>query len=139
MIEDDLHWVMMYSRWLRPQGWPANKQAIFGGLPPVVRDGVAWFARRQIRKELWGQGLGRNTDDEIFHVGREELDALSDFLAGKRYFLGDEATTLDATAFGLLSNVIWPPVESPLKEHARQRANLVAFCERGRDRYFDAT
>ena len=37
MMEDDLHWVMMWTRWVDPQGWPVNRKGIFGGLPPVVR------------------------------------------------------------------------------------------------------
>jgi glutathione S-transferase len=138
MIEDDLHWAVMWSRWAQPRNWSANKQAIFGGLPPVLRDVVAWYARRQMRRQIRGQGLGRNTEDEIFHLGKQDLTALSDFLAGKPFFMGDRPTTLDASAFGLLSNVLWCPIESPLKVHAQRLGNLVAFCERVRDRYFKA-
>jgi glutathione S-transferase len=137
MIEDDLHWSMLWSRWAQAQNWQANKQAIFGGFPPVLRDVIAWITRRQIRKEIWGHGLGRNTEDEIFHLGKQDLTALSDFLADKPFFMGERPTTLDASAFGLLSNVLWCPVESPLKAHAQTLGNLVAFCERVRDRYFE--
>ena len=59
---------MMYSRWSRQPGWSANKKAIFGGLPPVVRDVVAWLARRQIRKELWGQGALRARPGSLLRV-----------------------------------------------------------------------
>jgi glutathione S-transferase len=136
MIEDDLHWAVMWSRWSQPHNWPAMKDAIFGGLPPVLRDAVAGYARRQMRKQIRGQGLGRNTEDEIFQLGKQDLSALSDYLADKPFFMGDEPTTLDASAFGFLTNVIWCPVESPLKTHAQGLGNLVAFCERVRDRYF---
>ena len=136
MLEDDLHWVMMWTRWVLPLGWPANKQAIFGGLPPVVRDVVPWVARRKIRQEIWGQGMGRYDEDQVFAIGRQELDAVSDFLAQKPFFMGDAPTTLDASAFGVLTAVMWAPIESPLKAHALGLANLGAFCERMRDRYF---
>ena len=56
--------------------------------------------------------------------------------ADKLFFMGDSPTTLDACAFGLLTCVMWVPVESPLKEYALGKPNLVAFCERVRDRYF---
>jgi glutathione S-transferase len=136
MIEEHLHWVMMWSRWIQPHNWQANKDAIFGRFPPLVRDVIAWQARRQIRKEIWGQGLGRHSESEVFHLGRQDLLALSDFLGEKPFFLGDEPTTLDAIAFGLITNVIWCPVESPLKQDALGHRNLVAFCERVRDRYY---
>ena len=61
---------------------------------------------------------------------------LSELLADRPFFLGETPTTLDASAFGLLSNVVQVPIESPLKAHASGLVNLVAFCERVRDRYF---
>lgn len=136
LIEDHLYWAVMWSRWSQPHNWPANKQAIFGRFPPVLRDVIARLARRHIRRLIWGQGLGRHTENEIFHLGNQGLTALSEFLGDKPFFLGDRPTTLDASAFGLLSNVLWCPVESPLKAHAQSLRNLVAFCERVRDRYF---
>jgi hypothetical protein len=45
----------------------------------------------------------------------------------------------EAFAFGLLVNVLWCPMESPLKEHLRGLANLCAFCDRGRERYYGPT
>jgi glutathione S-transferase len=137
MIENDLHWAVMWSRWSQPHNWPAFKHAIFGGLPPVLRDGIAWYAKTQMRKQIRAQGLGRNTESEIFHLGKQDLTALSDHLANKPFFMGDRPTTLDASAFGFLTNVLWCPVESPLKTHAQSLGNLVAFCERVRDRYFE--
>lgn len=135
-IEDDLNWAVMWSRWFQPHNWPTNKQAIFGVLPPVLRDVVAWYARRQIRKQIWGQGLGRHSEEEIFRIGNQDLSALSDFLADKPFFMVERPTALDACAFGLLSNVLWCPIESPLKVHAQTLGNLVAFCERVRGRCF---
>lgn len=35
---------------------------------------------RIIKKELWGQGIGRHTDSEIWDIGRRDLTALSDIL-----------------------------------------------------------
>ncbi len=137
MIEDDLHWAMMWSRWVQPHNWQANKRAIFGRFPPVLRDSVAGYARRRVRKQIRGQGLATNTESELFHLGKKDLTALSDFLADKPFFVGDTPSSLDACAFGMLINLIWCPIESPLKEHGLGLPNLVAFCERIRDRYFE--
>jgi hypothetical protein len=57
-------------------------------------------------------------------------------VSDKLYLLGDEPTTVDCSAFGLVSNIVWPPIESALKEHARGLDNLVAYSERIRDDYF---
>ena len=105
--------------------------------PLLEQRGVAGlYARRSMRGQLWGQGLGRHSDEEIVRVGQRELTALSEFLADKKYLLGDEPTTVDCSAFGLVNNIMWPPIESALKEHARGLDNLVAYCGRIRDDYF---
>ena len=136
LIEDDLYWVMMYSRWSQPHNWPINKKAIFGNLPFGVRGLVATMVRRQIRKQIWGQGMGRHSENEIFQLGKQDLTSLSDFLADKPYFMGDKPTMLDASAFGFLSNVLWCPCQSQLKEHLKSCENLVQFCERMNARFF---
>ena len=136
MIEDDLFWIMLWSRWCQPHNWAANKAAIFGGFPPVVRDVGAWFARQKIRRDIWSQGMARHSEEEIFQLGGQDLIALSDFLADKPYFLGDSPTTLDAAAFGFLINVLWCPIESALKVQAESLGNLPSFCTRIRDQYY---
>jgi glutathione S-transferase len=136
MIEDDLFWAMIHTRFVQPHNWEANKAAILSIVPRPLRGVFGMYARRSMCGQLWGQGLGRHSDEEIIQVGQRELTALSDFLAKKPYFLGDEPTTLDCSAFGLINNVVWPPIESALKEHASGLHNLVAFCERIHDAYY---
>lgn len=94
------------------------------------------LARRQMLKELWGHGMGRHSEEEIYQLGRRDLDALSDYLAEKRWFMGEQPTTLDASAFGMLANILWVPIESPLRDRLRSLANLTAFCDRVRERYY---
>ena len=127
----------MYSRWQYTHAnWQANKKAIFGVLPPVVRDVVALIYRRRIRRQIHGHGMGRHSPAEIFELGMMDLDALSDCLADKPYFLGDRPTTLDASAFGFLINTIGCPIESPLKEYGLTRSNLKNYVERIREQYY---
>ena len=136
MIEDDLCWIMLWSRWCQPHNWEANKDAIFGRFPPVFRDVASWFARRKIKRDIRSQGMGRHSEDEIFRLGRYDLMALSDFLSDKPFFMGEAPTTLDASAFSLLINVMWCPIESELKVQAKSLENLTTYCERIRDRFY---
>jgi glutathione S-transferase len=136
MIEDDLYWVCMYSRYVMPENWEEAKLAIFHVLPPIVRDVVALLVRRRFQRDIYGQGMGRHSKKEIFELGKTDLTALSDFLADKPFFMGEQPTTLDATAFGFLTNVLGCPIESPLKARAKQLENLPAFSERMKGRFF---
>jgi len=137
LIEDDLYWVMMYVRWgQKDANWEKNKQAIFGSVPPVLRSIISNVVRKQILKQIHGHGMGRHTEEEIFQLGKKDLKTLSDFLADKPYFMGDKPSILDASAFGMLVNILRCPVESPLKEYARGHKNLVDFCDRTMQQYY---
>jgi hypothetical protein len=50
--------------------------------------------------------------------------------------MGDAPTSIDAVAYGLLANIAWAPVASPLKDEIAKRASLTGYLERIRDRYF---
>lgn len=65
-----------------------------------------------------------------------DIDALSACLGEKKYFLGDQPTTLDATAFGFLINTLRCPIESPLKEHGLSKNNLKNYVDRIRAEYY---
>ncbi len=132
LLEEHLYWAGMFARWqYGERNWHCTKQAIFGDLPPLVRDFVAWVYRRLIiGKQIYGHGIGRHRAEEVFHLGKLDLDALSEFLGDKPFFMGAKPSSLDASAFGILINTVATPIASPLQEHARSKANLVAYCKR---------
>ena len=137
LLEEHLYWVSMYSRWHYTEAnWQTTKQGIFNVLPPVVRDVGALVYHRRINSQILGHGIGRLSPAEAFDLGREDLDALSGFLGGKPYFLGDQPSSLDASAYGILVNTLGCPIESPLKEHALTKANLVDYCKRMQAEFF---
>ncbi|MDQ3775345.1 MAG: hypothetical protein M3461_13845 [Pseudomonadota bacterium] len=49
------------------------------------------------------------------------------------YLFGDSPTSFDAVAYGFLVNLLLPPIESPLKDHALALANLPPYCARIRE------
>lgn len=137
LLEDHLFWVTMYTRWQYSNcNWQENKRAIFHPFPPLVRDIVANIFRLLVRRQIYGHGLGRHSSEEIFQFGCADLDALSDFLASKLYFMGDKPTKLDASAFGVLVNTLACPIESPVKAYALRKQNLVDYCQRMMSEYY---
>lgn len=137
LVEEHLYWATMVSRWNYTEAnWQANKQAIFGGLPPDACEQMAADYRVRIDAQIRGHGMGLLTPEEVFALAGEDIDALADFLADKPYFLGDQPTSLDATTYGALVNTLECPIESPLKAHALTKANLVGYCQRMRAEFF---
>ena len=137
LLEDHLFWITMYTRWqYSEKNWQINKIAIFHTFSPLIRDVVASVYRFLVRRQIHRHGLGRHSSEEIFQLGRTDLDALSNFLANKPFFMGDNPTKLDASAFGILINTLACPIESPVKEYALSKQNLVDYCQRIMSEYF---
>ena len=136
MMEENLYWLLVYARWVEPQGWEATKQEFFKPVPALLRGFVSSMARRGITRQMWGHGMGRHGAEEIYHIGRTDITALADFLCDKPYFMGEAPTSLDATAYAFLANIILVPLDSVLKQHALKYPRLEAYCQRMRARYY---
>ncbi|MEI8574697.1 glutathione S-transferase family protein [Methylomonas sp. LW13] len=137
LLEEHLYWVCMYSRWqYGSENWQINKQAIFQGLSQPMADVVAALYRLRIRGQLRGQGIGRLAAADIFELGRRDVAAISAALQGKAFLLGDRPSSVDASAFGLLINLLACPVNSPVKDYALTQSVLVDYCRRIQVRYF---
>lgn len=137
LFAEHLYWPLLYSRWIEDSGWAQIRPIFFDPLPPVVRTLLANFVRKQTRDSLHGHGMGRHQPAEIYARAGQDLRALSAQLGDKPFFIGAQATNLDATGFAFLAN-IWDAriKDSPLKPLMAAHANLVAYCERMRQRCF---
>jgi glutathione S-transferase len=136
LMEEHLYWSLVYSRWSDDASWPQTRTVFFAELPAPLRAIVPSLARKGIRESLAGHGMGRHSRDEIYALGRADLDVLSEFLGEKDFFLGKKPTTLDATAYAFIANVLVAPFETPLKEHAATLSNLAPYCARMKAKYY---
>ena len=136
LIEENLYWVLVYSRWIDERNWPQTQAVYFSELPFLLRVIVPSIARKQVIQNLKGHGMGRHNPAEVYQIGNTDLLALAHFLADKSYFMGNQPTTLDASAYGLLANILNDSLSSPLKDKAETLENLVAYCDRMRQTYY---
>jgi glutathione S-transferase len=136
LLEENLYWTLVYDRWVVEENWRATRQVVLGRIPPPVRPLIAPIARRGVRRQLAGHGMGLHSRDEIHAIGARDVGALADVLGDKPYLMGHEATEIDAVAYGILANIALVPVASPVKDEALRRRNLVAYLARFAERYF---
>jgi len=136
LMEENLYWAVVHTRWAEDAGWAKTREAFFGALPAPLRWFVPALARRGLLAEMRGQGMGRHSAAEICAIACRDLTAIADFLADKPFMLGEQPTSLDATAHAFLANVLWAPVDSPIRQHAQARPTLEAYCQRMKARYF---
>ena len=139
LFEENAYWAVVYFRWIEEAGWAVTRKTYFDWMKPPLKWIVPAVARRIVRKELHGHGMGRHSRDEIVAVGMKDLTAAADFLGERPYFMGAQPTSLDATAYAFLANVLWVPYETPLKSHALRYPQLAAYCQRMKQRYYGGT
>jgi glutathione S-transferase len=136
LLEENLYWAVVQTRWIEDAAWPKTREAFFGALPVPLRWILPPLARRGLRSEMRGHGMGRHSAAEIHAIGCRDVTAVADFLADKPFMLGEAPTSLDAIAYAFLANLLWAPVDSPIQRHARTRPTLEAYCQRMKARYF---
>jgi len=136
LIEENLYWTMVYDRWMVDSNWRSFRPVVLGGVPAPLRAFVGPLARRGVRRQLAGHGIGLHSRDEIHAIGVKDIRALADFLGDKPFFMGDGPSEIDAIAYGFLANILKAPVASPIKQAGLQRAPLVAYADRVHARFF---
>jgi glutathione S-transferase len=129
LFEDHFYFVLVYSRWIDDAGWATLQPAFFGRLPfPTGRLAAGHF-RRRVRRMLHLQGMGRHSPDEIYAMGRQDLEAVADYLGDRPFLMGEQLTTIDAVAYAFLANVLYLPFETELKRIALEYPTLVTYCD----------
>ena len=136
MLEDNLYWAFVHDRWMDDANFDKGPRNFFRAVPAPVRPLVAAMIRRQVRRRLHGQGMGRHSPREITSLATRSIDATADFLGGKPYMIGAEPTGLDATAFAFIAGVLCPVFETPARLAAERHDNLKSYVERMMARFY---
>jgi hypothetical protein len=74
---------------------------LFSGLsiPSLLRPFVVRSVVKQVKNQIWMQGMGRHSDEERTDFGFEDLQAMSDFLGSKPFWMGSQISSIDGIDF----------------------------------------
>lgn len=136
MCEDHLYWAMIYERWLDDANFDAGPRKFFDAAPAPLRPLVVTMIRRQMRRNLWGQGLGRHRKDELAQLAERAVASLADFLGDKPYLMGQRVCGADAAIFPFVAGFLSRTFNTPTRSAVEQRPNLVAYRDRMMERYY---
>jgi glutathione S-transferase len=135
MLEESTYWTQVWLRWGDDAGWALYLPVLRKMAPPVIGGPILAMIRRQMLKQLYLQGTGRRSVDEMFRSAIADYGAVASELGDKPYMFGDKPSSLDATVYAFLSSLLDFPTTGPLKEFV-QTTPLVAYHKRIRDRFF---
>ena len=136
MAEDQLYWVVIDDRWMDDANFRKGPAKFFEGIPAAIRPIVVAMVRRRLRAALRGHGIGRHSPDEILALARRSIDAIADFLGDKAFFMGSDATGVDATMFAFLCALLCPHFETRTRAVAERRDNLRRYVGRMTARFY---
>ncbi|MGB8870853.1 MAG: glutathione S-transferase family protein [Rhodomicrobium sp.] len=136
MCEDHLYWLMVQARWLDGDNFARGPASFFKSVPAPLRPLVGVIVRRQVRRNLWGQGAGRYTPDERTIFADRAFGSLAAILGEKPYLMGDAPCGADATVFAFVGGSLCPVFETGLRSKAEAYPNLRAYCNRLSQQFF---
>jgi len=136
VVEGSLYWGILCVRWLDDAAYREIAGVLGQGVPALVRPLVLGWIRSGTKKKVLHQGVGHLPEAARLAQGKADLDTVSAFLGEQPYVLGDAPSSYDATVYGHVANLLAFPLDSALKEHAQAQDNLVRYCARVRERYW---
>jgi glutathione S-transferase len=136
MCEDHLYWAVVHARFMDDANFNVGPRRFFDGVPAPLRPLVVAMVRRKVRRALWGQGLGRHSDEEIAQLAVRDLAAIADFLGDKPYLMGARPCGADATVFAFVAACLPARFRTPIRIAAELQPNLVAYRDRMLGQYY---
>ena len=129
-FEESLYWAMLWSRWGDDDGWTELRPHIEAAVPGVLRWLLPGIIRKKVVASSHAQGIGRHTREEIYALGKADIEAIAGLLGDRPYLIDDQLRTIDVIGYAFFKNILFWPKPSPLTEHARTFPALAAYVER---------
>lgn len=136
MLEEHLYYMALRERWSVDENFAKGPAMLFKRIPSPLRWLVVALVRRKMNTKLRIQGLALHSEADRLQLAKKDLDAVADFLADKPFLMGNEPCSADASVFAFINSALCPVFDSPMHRHALGKANLVAYCERMRKRFY---
>lgn len=130
MLEDSLYFAVMHERWAIDENFDRGPRRFFDGIPSPVRGLLISIVRKQVKRNMRGQGISRHSREEICRLAARMLNSVSSVMGKNKYLMGSRPCGADATVFSFVAGCLCPVFESEILEHARSQKNLVEYNER---------
>ncbi|MEK7660733.1 MAG: glutathione S-transferase C-terminal domain-containing protein, partial [Pseudomonadota bacterium] len=77
-----------------------------------------------------------HSDDEIFELGKMDVDAISDALGDNDFILGANPCGYDASIYATIAGISTTFFDCRTGEYARQNPRLMSYIDRMKNKYF---
>jgi glutathione S-transferase len=136
MLEENLYYVSSYSKWVEDDGFAIYSAELFAGMPAEQLEYIPAMVRKRVIEKLTAQGIGRHASQEVYEIGIKDVLAFSELLGDGPFLFGEQPTSFDACAFGVIGNIKDGPFAGPVRDTANSTANIAEYIDRIRQQYF---
>lgn len=136
MADEHLYWATVNARWMDRANCNRGPRHFFDRVPAPLRPFVIAMVQRNVKRNLYGQGLGRHSKAEIEDLARRDIDAISGYLGDKPFLHGTEPKSADASVWPAVTSVLCAHFTTPLRDYAETKPNLLAYRNRGMALWF---
>lgn len=136
LVEESLYFVSSYSKWAEDEGFKIYAAQLFAGMPAEQLEYVPDMVRKRAVDKLRAQGIARHSSTEVYELGIQDVASFAELLGAGPFLFGDQPTSFDASAFGVMGNLKDGPFASPVRDAVRETKNIADYIDRIRGDYF---
>lgn len=130
LCEDNLYWALLSERWSIDKNFNAGPKVFFERIPMPLRLLVVRLVRKDLLRNLYGQGLGRHSREDVLKIADAGMSALDAYLGDNAFMMGDKPSGVDAIAFSTVAGCLPRNFDTPLTDMVRRRPRLSAYQQR---------
>lgn len=132
LMEEHLYWIIVYSRWLDPDGYPAwsREMGRTVGVPRALSAALMAMFKRRVARDLRGHGFKGLGRESVYGLAAADLAALAAKLGDGPYLFGDRPTSFDAMLAAHIGSIVEMPWDYGLKTAATAQARLIDHYRR---------
>lgn len=134
--EDHIYWMVVQQRWMDADNFARGPSVFFKVIPALIRPVIVGMILRKVKRNLFGQGFGRFTEDEGRKIAARTFQSIADFLATQEYLGGSAPCGSDASLFASLLSATNTLFRGYVGEEARKHASIMAYIERMKTRFY---
>ncbi|KAK1170403.1 hypothetical protein AOXY_G7242 [Acipenser oxyrinchus oxyrinchus] len=137
MVEEHFYWTIAYCQWVDNLQETQKMLSLSGPLSDLLKWILSHLTRGIVKREMYGHGIGRFSKEEIYALMEKDMRTLATLLGDKKYIMGPQLSTVDATVFGHLAQAMWTlPGTRPEQLIKGELINLAMYCERIRRKFW---
>ncbi|XP_072355689.1 failed axon connections homolog [Scyliorhinus torazame] len=137
MMEEHFYWAIVYCQWIDNLHETRKILSVSGPFSGFLKWILCHLTRGIVKREMYGQGIGRFSKEEIYTLMEKDMRSLSVILGDKKYIMGPRPSTVDAAVFGQLAQAMWTlPGSRPERLIRDELINLAMYCERIKRRFW---